>query len=47
LYVDQTLAQNDNIVFNAGNHRESVKISFRDYERLVEPELCSFAVKTF
>jgi len=47
LYVDQTLAQNNNIVFNAGNHRESVKISFRDYERLVEPELCSFAVKTF
>jgi len=45
-YVDQTLAQNDNIVFNAGTHRESVKIAFRDYERLVDPELCSFAVKT-
>src|SRR3989338_10724504 len=39
MYVDQRLAENDWILFNAGTHRESIKMSFRDYERLVKPAL--------
>jgi len=45
VYVDQSLSDDENIVFNAGTHRESVKISFSDYQKLIRPQVCSFAVK--
>ena len=35
--VDKALAEDDEIVFNACNHAQSVKMKFVDYERLVRP----------
>jgi Ala-tRNA(Pro) deacylase len=43
-YVDFSLSQNEHIIFNAGSHRKSIRMSFEDYEKLVNPVLCSFAV---
>ena len=43
--MDQALAENLYILFNAGTHQESIKVAFRDYERLVRPEWYSFAAQ--
>ncbi len=43
MYVDQRLSENDWILFNAGTHRESIRMTFRDYERLVRPALLPLA----
>lgn len=37
--VDEHLAKNDEIAFNAGTHTEVVKLSFKDFERLVKPKV--------
>jgi Ala-tRNA(Pro) deacylase len=39
VYVDRSLAQNLNIVFQAGTHTETMGIRFEDFERLVRPAL--------
>jgi Ala-tRNA(Pro) deacylase len=44
-YVDQHLAQEDYIVFEAGTHTDAIKISYRDYERVVKPRVEDLAVK--
>lgn len=43
VYVSPGLTQQDEIVFNAGSHRDLVKMSYRDFERLVEPQVLSFS----
>jgi Ala-tRNA(Pro) deacylase len=35
--VDPLLAQDEEIVFNAGNHAEVVRMAYKDFERLVHP----------
>ena len=35
--VDKSLAEDEDIVFNACTHSQSVKMKFADYERLVRP----------
>lgn len=42
--VDKTLAEDDEIVFNACTHTESIKMKFEEYERLVRPLIAEFAV---
>ncbi|MGH2721708.1 MAG: aminoacyl-tRNA deacylase [Actinomycetota bacterium] len=37
--TDRALAENLNLVFQAGTHTESMGIRFEDYERLVQPDL--------
>lgn len=44
VYVDKTLASNNEIWFNAGTHTDTVKINFNDYERLAKPRLADFSV---
>jgi Ala-tRNA(Pro) deacylase len=44
-YVDQRLAQEDYIVFEAGTHTDAIKVSYRDYERVVKPRVEDLAVK--
>ena len=44
-YVDQRLAQEDYIVFEAGTHTDAIKVSYRDYERIVKPRVEDLAVK--
>ena len=37
--VDQGLADNEFIAFNAGDHTKSLKIAYKDYIQATEPEL--------
>src|SRR6266436_5535955 len=42
VYVAESLAQNDQIAFNAGSHTEAIKMRYEDFERLVHPRVVSF-----
>lgn len=44
-YVDQSLAEDDFIVFEAGTHSDAIKMSYPDYARLANPQVADFAVK--
>ena len=44
-YVDQSLAGQDYIVFEAGTHTNAIKINYRDYEKIVKPEVHDLAIK--
>ena len=37
VFVSKTLAVDEHIAFNAGSHAELVKITYKDFERLVHP----------
>jgi len=37
VYADESLAQNEEITFTAGSHRELVRMNWKDMERLVQP----------
>lgn len=43
--VSESLAEDTEIAFNAGSHRELVKMAYKDFERLVKPKLLAFSVK--
>lgn len=43
VYVAQSLANAKEIVFNAGTHREVIKMPFREYARLVNPTVMQLA----
>jgi len=38
VYVEEALARNTDIAFNAGSHTELIKLSWQDYNRLVKPK---------
>lgn len=38
-YMSEALASNEDVAFNAGNHSQLIKMSYADYERLVQPEI--------
>jgi Ala-tRNA(Pro) deacylase len=42
VFVSPALAEQQEIVFNAGTHRDLIRMSYRDFERLVEPQVLSF-----
>jgi Ala-tRNA(Pro) deacylase len=44
-YVDKSLAQENYIVFEAGTHTDAIKLSYRDYEKIVKPQVTDFAIK--
>src|SRR5205809_87364 len=44
-YVDKRLAEEDYIVFEAGTHTDAIKLSYRDYEKIVRPLVEDLAVK--
>jgi Ala-tRNA(Pro) deacylase len=41
--TDELLAENDEIVFNAGTHTLTAKLRFVDFRRLVRPRIASFS----
>jgi len=43
-YVDRRLAEEDYIVFEAGTYTQAIKLSYRDYERAVKPEVADLAI---
>jgi Ala-tRNA(Pro) deacylase len=42
-YCDANLSRNRNIEFNAGTHRQTIRMRFDDYRRLVNPKMLRFA----
>jgi Ala-tRNA(Pro) deacylase len=42
VFVDEKLAAENVIAFNAGTHRDIVQMHFRDFERLVKPRIVRF-----
>ncbi|HET6407682.1 MAG TPA: YbaK/EbsC family protein [Chthoniobacteraceae bacterium] len=46
MYLDQSLAKNENIVFEAGTHSDAIKMTYRDYEAVAHPEIADFAIKS-
>ncbi len=44
VYVDERLAEDPSIVFNAGTHTEAVRMDFGDFRRLVQPKIAHFGV---
>ncbi|HKW31775.1 MAG TPA: YbaK/EbsC family protein [Candidatus Acidoferrum sp.] len=45
VYVDESLAADEAIVFNAGTHRDAIRMRYEDFVRLAKPKVCSFAQK--
>src|SRR5437879_1879124 len=39
VYVAPSLAEDDQIAFNAGSHTEVMKLAYKDFERLVKPRV--------
>ncbi len=46
VYADETLSKNEEIAFNSCNHKEVIKMSYKDWEKLVKPKVIKFAGKT-
>ncbi|MFP4055396.1 MAG: aminoacyl-tRNA deacylase [Candidatus Brocadiia bacterium] len=42
VFADQTLTEDEEIVFNAGSHKELVKLAYKDFERLAKPTVAAF-----
>jgi Ala-tRNA(Pro) deacylase len=42
--VDRSLTSDPEIVFNAGSHREAIRMRYRDFEALVKPTVAEFGV---
>lgn len=45
VYVDESLAADKEIIFNAGTHRDAIRMEFDDFVSLARPTVCSFAAK--
>ena len=42
-YLDKTLTFDEEIAFNAGNHSQLIRLNFKDYLKLVKPDISNFA----
>jgi len=42
VYVADSLAEDDEIAFNAGSHTELIRMAYADFERLVKPKVLAF-----
>jgi Ala-tRNA(Pro) deacylase len=43
VYVEETLAEDETIVFRAGTHTDTMSVRYADFERLVKPTVAEFA----
>jgi Ala-tRNA(Pro) deacylase len=43
VYAAESLAEDEEIFFNAGSHSELMKLAYRDFERLVEPRVVTLS----
>ena len=46
VYASNALKDDEEIVFNAGSHTELIKLSYKDFERLVNPKVAEISYKT-
>lgn len=44
VFAEESLAKDKEIAFNAGSHKELVRLAYADFERLVQPKVASFAL---
>lgn len=42
VWVDESLTRDEEIVFNAGNHEQTVHMAYADFAQLVRPKIASF-----
>jgi Ala-tRNA(Pro) deacylase len=45
VFVAASLAEDADIAFNAGSHSELIRLSYKDFERLVGPKVVEFSSK--
>jgi len=45
VFADESLARDKEIVFNACSHRELIRMSWADFERLARPKIIQFAAR--
>jgi Ala-tRNA(Pro) deacylase len=45
VYVATSLAEDDEIAFNAGSHTELIRVAYKDFERMVKPKVLEFSFK--
>jgi Ala-tRNA(Pro) deacylase len=43
VYVDQSLAEQGDIIFRIGTHHETIKLAYADFSRLAQPIVGEFA----
>jgi Ala-tRNA(Pro) deacylase len=44
--VDETLSKDEQIVFEAQNHEEAIRMNYRDYEAVEHPRMGHFALRS-
>ena len=45
VFVEESLAEDEEIAFNAGTHTELIRLSYGDFERLVAPKVAPFSLQ--
>ena len=45
VYVADSLAEDEEIAFNAGSHTELIRLAYNDFERLVRPTVLHFGAR--
>jgi Ala-tRNA(Pro) deacylase len=45
VFVAESLAEDEEIAFNAGSHTELIRLAYKDFERLVKPKVVKFSSK--
>src|SRR5262245_27657322 len=43
VYVDKSLKEANDFVFEAGTHTDAVRMNYADYEKIVQPKVAEFA----
>lgn len=46
VFVEEDLAQDERIAFNAGSHTELIRLKYADFVKLVQPKVLKLAVKS-
>lgn len=46
VYFDKALAEDPEIIFNAGTHSDAIRMSNMDFLHLAKPRICTFAEKS-
>lgn len=45
VFVTESLSEDEKIAFNAGSHKELIRLSYKDFERTVKPKVIEFSYK--
>lgn len=45
VFVTESLSEDEKIAFNAGSHKELIRLSYKDFERIVKPKVIEFSYK--